>query len=137
MPQKLPEEELQDKYQQFKALQEQIEQLGQQAEMLNQQNAELEISRKALQELEKVALNTEVLAQIANGIFIRTKLQDNQNLIINIGSNVTVERTIPEVITLLEEQKKEMALHIIEAEAVMQELQAQAHQIYEEVQRQD
>ena len=133
---KLTEEELQEKYQQFKAIEEQIEQLGQQAEMLNQQNAELEISKRALEELTKTPLKTEILAQVANGVFIRTKLEDNQELIINVGSNVTVERSVPEVITLLEEQKQEITMHIIEAEAVMQELQAQAKKIYDEVQRQ-
>ena len=133
---KLTEEELQEKYQQFKAIEEQIEQLGQQAEMLNQQNAELEISKRALEELIKTPLKTEILAQVANGVFIRTRLEDNQQLIINVGSNVTVERSVPEVITLLEEQKKEITMHIIEAEAVMQELQAQAKKIYDEVQGQ-
>ena len=127
------EEEVQQKYTQFRLIQEQLEQLSQQAEMLNQQNAELEISQNALVELEKTKLDTEVLAQIANGVFIRTTLEDNQKVIINIGANTTAERSVPEVIALLEEQKKEMTLQVIEAEAVMQELQSQAQRIYTEI----
>ena len=127
------EEEVQQKYTQFRLIQEQLEQLSQQAEMLNQQNAELEISKNALVELEKTKLDTEVLAQIANGVFVRTKLEDNQKVIINIGANTTAERSVPEVIALLEEQKKEMTLQVIEAEAVMQELQSQAQRIYTEI----
>ena len=127
------EEEVQQKYTQFRLIQEQLEQLSQQAEMLNQQNAELEISQNALVELEKTKLDTEVLAQIANGVFVRTKLEDNQKVIINIGANTTAERSVPEVIALLEEQKKEMTLQVIEAEAVMQELQSQAQRIYTEI----
>jgi len=134
---KLSEEEIQQKYTQFKAIQEQIEQISQQTEWLNQQNAELDISKRALEELEKTKTQTEILAPIANGVFIRTTLQDNEKLIVNIGANTTVEKTVPEVIKIMEEQKRQATLNLIEAEAVMQELQQQAMKIYQEVEKEN
>jgi|SRR3989344_864012 len=134
---KLSEEEIQQKYTQFKAIQEQIEQISQQTEWLNQQNSELDISKRALEELEKTKTQTEILAPIANGVFIRTTLQDNEKLIVNIGANTTVEKTVPEVIKIMEEQKRQATLNLIEAEAVMQELQQQAMKIYQEVEKEN
>ena len=90
-----------------------------------------------MEELEKTKTQTEILAPIANGVFIRTALQDNEKLIVNIGANTTVEKTVPEVIKIMEEQKRQATLNLIEAEAVMQELQQQAMKIYQEVEKEN
>jgi len=127
------EEQIKEKYMQFQFLQKNIEQLSSHLEMLNQQNAELEISIHALQELGKSKVGDEILAPIADGIFLRAELKENQKFIVNVGSGITVEKTKEQVIELLETQKKEISEKIIEAEAILQELNAQALKIYQEV----
>ncbi len=127
------DEKLKQKYMQFQLIQQQIEQVSNHVEALNQQNAELEISQKAIQELQKTSPNTEILAPIANGIFFKTELKDNQNLIINVGNNVTVEKSMDKVVTLLEQQKEQLTEQLREADTVLQELTAQAMKIYQEV----
>tara|TARA_Y100000310_G_C20489228_1_gene718346 strand:- start:506 stop:910 length:405 start_codon:yes stop_codon:yes gene_type:complete len=127
------EQDWQQKYQLFQQLQEQIEQISHHIGLLNQQNMDIDISKEALQDIEKTKQGTEILAPIANGIFVKSSLQDNQKLIVNVGAKVNVEKTIPEVIELLEKQKVEITKKILEAEVILQDLQQQAMKIYQEV----
>ena len=132
---KTNEEELQQKYLQFQLLQQQLEQVNEHLQMLNQQNAELDISVNAVAELSQTEVNNEILAPIANGIFLKAKLTDNKKFIVNVGSDTTVEKTIPEVIKLLEEQKQQVYQQLVEADAIMQELTSQAQIIYQEIEK--
>jgi len=132
---KLSEEEIKQKYLRFKLIQQQIEQLSEHAQGLNQQSAELDISLHALDELQTIPDNSEILAPIAEGIFFKAKLQEHQTLIVNIGSYVTAEKTIPEILALLKEQKEKVMMQLIQTEAIMQELNEQGMKIYKEIEK--
>ena len=123
----------QQKYLQFQLLQQQIEQTSQQLEVMAQQYAELEISQDALKQLKKIPKNSEVLATIAPGIFIKTSLKDNQKLIVNVGASTTAEKTVPQVIEMLEKQKKEMEKTMMQSDASLQALSQQAMKLYQEL----
>jgi prefoldin alpha subunit len=127
------ENQMKEKYMQFQMLQQQMEQVSQHLEMFNQQLSELDISINAVKELETAEKDNELLAPIADGIFFKAKLIDNQKLVVNVGSNVTVERTVPEVVVLLKEQKKETSKRMQEADEVMQHISKEAMKIYQEV----
>ena len=99
------DEDMKQKYMQFQLINQQLEQVSQHLEMLNQQNAELEISIGAVGELGKAKVNDEVLAPIANGIFFKSELKDNKKLVVNVGSNITTEKTIDEVVNSIEDLK--------------------------------
>lgn len=119
-------DEKQKQYMEFQQLQQQIEMLSKQMEEVNQQLMELEISKTALEEVEKCDKGTEVLAQIANGIFVKTKLDCNQKLIVNIGADTTVEKNIPDVIKMLDEQQKLVNNNAKEIEKVIDALGEEA-----------
>lgn len=127
------DDKIQQKYLQFKVLQQQQQQLQEYLEALHSQQRELENSINGIKELSEVTLETEVLASIANGIFVKTKLKDNSLLIVNVGANVTVEKSLSEVLTLLEQQAKDLQEKIPMTEAVLQELQQQIQKVYEEL----
>src|SRR3989339_1358924 len=119
-------EQLKQKYLQFQTLQQQIEQNSQHLELYNQHLNELEISQEALKQLKNIPLNNEILATIAPGIFIKTTLKDNQKLIVNVGADITLEKTIPQVIEMLENQQKELETEIAKVDSVLQILTQQA-----------
>jgi len=127
------EEILRKKYMEFQMLQQQMEEISNHAEMLNQQNLELDISINAIKELGKTKLETDLLTPIANGIFIKSSLKDNQKMVVNVGSNTTVEKTVLEVVELLEEQKKDLSERIIEVNNLLGQMNEQAMKIYQEV----
>ncbi|MBU0470075.1 MAG: prefoldin subunit alpha [Nanoarchaeota archaeon] len=128
------DKKIQEKYLQFQMLQQQIEQISQHLEILQQQNEDLDRAVEAVTELGKTKTGKEILAPLANGIFLKTELKDNERLIVNVGADVTVEKTIPEVTKLLEEQKTAMLAKSVEAETVLEQLQHQMMEIYKEVQ---
>lgn len=90
---------------QLQQMQEQLEQLSNQQEMLQQQLLDIEISKNALLEIEQTPEGTEILSQIANGVFIKTELKKNSTFIVNIGSQATAEKSTIELITMYDEQE--------------------------------
>ena len=127
------EKNIQEKYRQFQLVQEHLEQITKHLEMLHQQQREIGVSIEALKELQDAKLNTEILAPVANGIFFKSELKDHKKLLVNVGAEVAVEKTIPEVIGLLEEQKEKIIGNITGAESILRELQEQEMRIYREV----
>jgi len=119
----MAEEKNGDKYIPLQLLQQQLGQLTEYLEKLQLQQQELVTSLEALTELQKTKINTEILAPVANGIFLKAELKDNQKLVVNVGAEVIVEKTISEVITLLEEQREKISENIAEAEGMLQQLQ--------------
>lgn len=112
-----------------------MEKIQEHLQLMAQHHAELEISQNALKQLGEAKVGTEVLASIADGIFIRADLKDNQKVIVNVGSNTTVERSIPEAIDLLKQQHESLVERIAETEKVLTEMNAQAMQIYQDVEK--
>jgi prefoldin alpha subunit len=127
------EEEIREKFTEFQTLQKHIEHLNEQVEAMNQQGMELQISKNAIEEAGKTDKGTEVLAPIANGIFIKTKLEENEKFIVNVGYDVTVEKSGKEVISLLEEQEGKIVKKISEASEILKNLQTRAAAIFKEV----
>jgi prefoldin alpha subunit len=128
-----PEKNSEEKYMQLQMLQQHAEQISEHIQKLQTQLQEITSSVEALRGLQSTKVNTEILAPVANGIFLKAALQDNQNLVVNVGAEVTVEKTIPEVITLLEEQQGKITENIAEAEAVFQQLQEQGQKMYQDI----
>ncbi|HLD00985.1 MAG TPA: prefoldin subunit alpha [Candidatus Nanoarchaeia archaeon] len=127
------DEKWKDKYTQFQILQQNIQQLAEHHQLLQQQAAELEISKRAVLEIGKTKLNDSILAPVSNGIFIKAVLKDNKELIVNVGSNTTVTRTIPETAELLSTQQTEISQRIVEVENLLQQLQEQYLQLVQEI----
>ena len=127
------EEDWQQKYMQFQMMQQQLEQISQQMQLLNSQDSEMQISIDALETFEKTKKDTDFLAPIANGIFVKGELKDTSKLVVNVGSNVTVEKTVPQVIDLLKNQQKKISDQLAQGEEVMQTLGEELVKIYNEV----
>ena len=126
------EADIQEKVEYFQMMQQQLEQLTQHVELLQQHMVELEDSRSALEGLGKVELESELLAPIANGIFVKGKLVDSENLLVNVGLGVVVEKSVADVIILLDTQKRDLMSRIGEAQEVVEQLTQQSMKLYGE-----
>jgi len=113
---------LQEKYYEFQYLDQQIKQVTQQIQELNNKLLELEYIKTALGELGTIKKDSEILAPISSGIFIKAKLKDNDNLLVNVGGSTVVSKNVKEAQTLLDSQ-------ISEIESVRQETLAQAQEL--------
>lgn len=129
----MEEEHIREKFMEFQMVQQQLEKISAQAEQLQEQLQELAISRQAIVELGKTKEKTTVLAPIANGIFVKTTLIATDTVVVNVGADVTVERKIPEVVALLEQQQEELQEKFNEVQEVIEAFHERAMKLYQEV----
>ena len=102
------QKELQEKYTEFQILNLQLQEIQKQMQNLDQQNIELEMTKQELDEFNKIKKGTDVLVSIEPGIFARAKLEDNENMLVNVGSGVVVDKNMKETKKLLEKQQDEI-----------------------------
>lgn len=107
-------------YIQLQILEQNIKQLQQQITYLNAQIIDMLSTKQGIEDLKSVEAGTDILVQINSGVYAKAKLSDNKTLIVNVGSNTSVEKDISETKKLIEKQIDEMKkLH----EQSIQELQ--------------
>jgi len=133
MNKKKNEDQLRERFMQFQMLQKQMEQINEQVELIQRQREEVMESIYALGGLGQVEENTEIFAPIATGVFVKASLKDTKNLLINVGADTAVERSVTDVIGLLEQQEKGLQEKMRQAGAILEQLQEQAMQIYNQV----
>lgn len=104
----MDEKQLQEKYMEYKLLEQQMTQIQKQIQMIENQLTELASVNEGLDELKNVKEGTEILVPVSNGIFTKAALKDNGNLIINVGSNIAVNKKFPEAKELIQTQLTEM-----------------------------
>lgn len=84
------------------------EQLHKQVEAIHQKLAELEVIKESVADIGKVPVGNEVLVPVSKGIFIKANLKDNKNVILNVGGNTAVEKTLPDASRIVDEQIREI-----------------------------
>lgn len=102
-------QELNEKYLELQILEYQLRQINQQMVNLDNQVLELQRLEDNLGDLTKTSPNTELLVALGGGVFSKAELKDNKTVLMNVGSNIVVEKDIPsskEVISRQIEQIK-------------------------------
>jgi len=99
---------MQQKYMEMQMLDQQLKQIQQQLHAVEQQSMEVESVIDALGSISKVELGSDILVPLSSGIFVKAKIQDTKELLVNVGSNTTVSKSVPEVEEMLKKQLKEL-----------------------------
>ena len=99
---------MQEKYMQLQLFEQQLKQLQKNIQVLEQQLTELGGVHEGLDEAGKLKPGSEMLTAFANGIFLKTTLKDTDELIVNVGANIAVPKSVAETKQLIEKQKKEI-----------------------------
>ncbi len=102
------EKQLQEKYLEFQMLQQQMEQLSKYLEELSGKIGEFNLTKENIKSLGKAAPDTESLISVAPGIFVKGELKENKKFVINVGANILVEKTVPQIEGVLDKQIKEI-----------------------------
>jgi prefoldin alpha subunit len=100
--------EIQNKYLELQMIGQQIKQVQQQIQALDNRLMELNIVEQSLDDLGEVKTGTEILVPISSGIFAKAELKDNKDLMVNVGANTVVKKTIPKTKDMLTEQTTEI-----------------------------
>ncbi len=128
------ENKAKEKYMEFQILQQQLEQMQKYLEELNEKLAEFHQTKEALRDLEKVKQNSEVFVSVAQGIFAKAKLQNPNELLINVGANSAVAKTIPQVIEMIDTQMSEIEKIQVQIDGNVARITQRINKIFGELQ---
>ena len=115
--------EINEAYVEAQILANQFQQLQEQLSLISSQINDINVQVEYINEFKKIKINSKLYSQLLPGIFIKTTLDDEKNLLINVGANVAVKRTV--------EQAREMLLSkISEFKSIEENLKEQILRIY-------
>ncbi len=107
------DQEIQQKYMELQMLTAQLKQAQQQIEMFTQQIAEMGKVKESLEEISASKAGTDILSPLGAGIFVKAKLESAEEVVMNVGGEIAVNKSFKEAIEMVDSQVAEMG-HIIE-----------------------
>ncbi|MFC1728630.1 prefoldin subunit alpha [Nanoarchaeota archaeon] len=87
----------------------QMAQMQKQLQQIDGNLMEVEFIKNSLDELKKSKKESELLAPIAGGIFVKTTLKENDELAVNVGGGVVVNKSVEQTKKLLQDQLGEIS----------------------------
>ena len=103
------EEAIREKYAEMKAIEEKLKELQEQMKMVEQQMEDLMVSTQGLDDFEKIKKGTEILVPLSSGVFAKATVQDNKNLLVNVGAGSVVKKDLSSAKDILRKQMGELA----------------------------
>lgn len=136
---------LNEKYLELQILEHQLKQVNQQILNLDNQLLELQRIEDNLDDLTKAKKNTEMLVALGGGVFSKAELKDNRSVLMNVGSNIVVEKDIPsskkvvnnqidQIKDVVKQLEQEFQVLAVNSQAMQQELQKLASEMKEKAQ---
>lgn len=61
-----------------------------------------------MDEIKKVKQGSEILVPLSSGIFAKASLKDNDGLLVNVGANTIVKKSVSDTKKLIEKQSSEV-----------------------------
>lgn len=105
------EEKIQEKYIEYQMIEEQLKKLYEQREMFQKQIDELENLLAAIKDIENIKPGAELFVPLSSGIFVKAEIKETKQVLVNVGDNVVIPKTIPDTALLLKKQQGEISLY--------------------------
>lgn len=102
------ENKAQEVYMEFQVLEQRIKQLQQQLEAVTNHLMELNATGNSLEEFRKIKNEKEVFVPLSSGIFVKASIKDNSELLVNVGANVVVKKSIDATKSIISNQIEEI-----------------------------
>ena len=103
---------------------------------------ELMATNQSLEDMKKINNGTEILMPLSGGIYAKAELKDSKNLIVNVGSNITVTKDVDSTKKLIETQideiqklQKNLVIQLQEETTKGALLEQEINQIASEIQK--
>ncbi|MEM4263358.1 MAG: prefoldin subunit alpha [Candidatus Woesearchaeota archaeon] len=127
--------EIQQKYLELQLYDQQMRQAQQQMQAVEQQVSEIEYVVQCINDVAKVDVGTEIFIPISAGVFLKAKLLDNKDALINVGAGTAVKKTLPEVMEMMKTQSRELRKVQEDIAAKMEEIARRAALVESEVRK--
>jgi len=108
-------------------LEETVNELQSRVNMTNAVITELRVSSMPLEGLEKEKKDAQLFVPIGGGSYVKARLETAKKVVVGIGADVAVERTVKEA-------KEELEVRIAELEKTREALGQQFNQVIEKIQ---
>ena len=102
-------QQLQQKYMEVHMLSQQIKQIQQQLQTIDAQLEELDKTAESVNAVKEIKEGTEIFVSLSPGIFVKAKIADTNNLLLNVGVGTGVERPAKDTVELIRSQVTEIS----------------------------
>jgi prefoldin alpha subunit len=126
-------EELQKMYYEIQALDEQIKEMQRNLVSLDEQIVELNNNINALDDFKDTETGKSTYVMLAPGIFANAEIKNNKELLVNVGSNVAVKKTVDDTKELLRKRFDLVKQYRDKMLNQMQEASSRASSIEQEI----
>ena len=98
----------QEKYLELQMLNNQLRQIQQQMQSIEVQAQEMDKLSTALEEAKSIKKGQELLVPLGQGIFLRSKADNMEHVIISVGADVVLEKSFDEALEIVKKQQQEL-----------------------------
>ena len=126
-------EDIQRRYVEFQLIDQQIKHLQQQLLVLEQQAVEMSAIHDSLEGLKDIRPKTKAFATLGQGVFVEATLDETQHVIMDVGADVRVRKTVPEAQKAVQQQLDEIKKVSDSMETQVKKLLMHAQKIQEEL----
>ena len=118
----------------YQLLQQRLQELTQQASLIERTYFEIETSREGLNSMKDISKG-ELLVPMGNGLYIHGKGISGDRVLVNVGSNIVVEKTQKETEAILKQRSEELQQTLGKIAAEMKNVSGQMNQIASSIQK--
>ncbi len=129
----MKKEEQQKKLIELQIINQQLTQLQQQLTSLETQANDIKNLQNSLEEIEKTKVGNKILAPLSSGVLVDTELKNNKEVIMALGSNITVKKPISEARKIIKDQEKQLELILHQLKHDLQQYTMVAFQLEKEL----
>ena len=106
------EEEIQRFYAEYVLLRQLAETLNRNLTLLNNLLAETRIAQNVIREIKELPNSSEMVVPISSSVFLKTRFLQHDLVLVNVGSDVVVEKSYNEALEYLENKEKALEKEI-------------------------
>ena len=106
-----------------------------QLEFIGQTIATLQITEETVENLDKLQDGQEFLLPLGNFAYLKAKIMDTSNVLVNVGASLVLEKTIVKAKEDFEQQLEDLNKIQIQLRQAMQQVMQQMQKIRAEIER--
>jgi prefoldin alpha subunit len=120
-------------YLELKELDVEIKKVNNHVENIDEQLSELQSNKQVLSKFIELKSGDDLRVPLVSGVYFKAELKDTKQVMVNVGANVTVEKSPLEVIEILEGQISELTEYRANLVGQMKQLIERIEKIQKEV----
>ncbi|MEA2004389.1 MAG: prefoldin subunit alpha [archaeon] len=132
----MEEQELQSKLMEIEIIKQQLGQMDQQKAQINARMMDAQAAAQTIADMKDTDGAIDVLVPVGGGMFTKASVSDAKKLIVHVGADIAVEKSLPEAKALMDEMKSGYEKMFSDIDKDIQNLQTHGESIYSMIEQQ-